>query len=73
MLNLTNNDIMNLVKSQSYLTNLPLPKNKTQSKNQINDVNDIIAKKEQKKTLEKLKEKENSICLGINEIKQKRE
>ena len=73
MFNLTNNDIMNLVKSQSYLTNLPLPKNKTQSKNQINDVNDIIAKKEQKKTLEKLKEKENSICLGINEIKQKRE
>ena len=76
MLNLTNNDIMNLVKSQSYLTNLPLPKNKKQienQNNQNNDINDIIIKKEQKKTFNKLKEKENSICLGINAIKQKRE
>ena len=76
MLNLTNNDIMNLVKSQSYLTNLPLAKNKKQienQNNQNNDINDIIIKKEQKKTFNKLKEKENSICLGINAIKQKRE
>ena len=76
MLNLTNNDIMNLVKSQSYLTNLPISKNKKQienQNNQNNDINDIIIKKEQKKTFNKLKEKENSICLGINAIKQKRE
>ena len=72
MLNLTNNDIMNLVKSQSYLTNLPISKNKT-SKNQDNSINNLKIKKENKKTYNKLKEKENSICIGINAIKQKRE
>ena len=72
MLNLTNNDIMNLVKSQSYLTNLPISKNKT-SKNQDNSINNLKIKKENKKTYNNLKEKENSICIGINAIKQKRE
>ena len=72
MLNLTNNDIMNLVKSQSYLTNLPISKNKA-TKNQDNDMNNIKIKKENKKTYNNLKEKENSICIGINAIKQKRE
>ena len=72
MLNLTNNDIMNLVKSQSYLTNLPISKNKA-TKNQDNDMNNIKIKKENKITYNNLKEKENSICIGINAIKQKRE
>ena len=75
MLNLTNNDIMSLVKSQSYLTNLPISKNKTNKNksNQSNDMNDVRIKKEHKKTYINLKEKENSIRLGINAIKQKRE
>ena len=73
MLNLTNNDIMNLVKSQSYLTNLPISKNKKNKTNETNDVNELRIKKEHEKTYNNLKEKENSICIGINAIKHKRE
>ena len=73
MLNLTNNDIMNLVKSQSYLTNLPIPKNKADNKKQNNYTNNIRLKNENKKIYNNLKEKENSICIEINSIKQKKE
>ena len=73
MLNLTNNDIMNLVKSQSYLTNLPIPKNKADNKKQNNYTNNIRLKNENKKIYNNLKEKENSICKEINSIKQKKE
>lgn len=73
MLNISNNDIMNLVKSQSYLTNLPIPKSKQTQKNENNDLNNKIITKENKKTYNSLKEKENSICKVINAIKQKRE
>ena len=73
MLNLTNNDIMNLVKSQSYLTNLPIPKNKADNKKQNNYTNNIRLKNENKKIYNNLKEKENSICIEINCIKQKKE
>ena len=72
MLNLTNTDIMNLVKSQSYLTNLPLPKNKTNITNQDNEIKLLKLKRQDKKTYNNLKEKENSICLEINAIKQKK-
>ena len=72
MLNISNTDIMNLVKSQSYLTNLPLANNKTNNKNIDNDIKLIKLKKQDKKTYNNLKEKENSICLEINAIKQKK-
>ena len=72
ILNISNTDIMNLVKSQSYLTNLPLSSDMSKHKNQTTDINLIRLKKENQKTLNNLKEKENSICLEINAIKQKK-
>ena len=72
ILNISNTDIMNLVKSQSYLTNLPLSSDMSKHKNQTTDKNLIRLKKENQKTLNNLKEKENSICLEINAIKQKK-
>ena len=72
ILNISNTDIMNLVKSQSYLTNLPLSSDMSKHKNQTTDINLVRLKKENQKTLNNLKEKENSICLEINAIKQKK-
>jgi len=71
ILNISNTDIMNLVKSQSYLTNLPLSSDMSKHKNHT-DINLVRLKKENQKTLNNLKEKENSICLEINAIKQKK-
>ena len=72
ILNISNTDIMNLVKSQSYLTNLPLSSDMSKHKNQTTNINLVRLKKENQKTLNNLKEKENSICLEINAIKQKK-
>ena len=72
ILNLSNEDIKNLVKSGSYLTNLPLSKKEVKNKNQLNNLN-IKLPKEAKKTYTNLLEKENSIYSEINSIKQKRE
>ena len=71
LLNLSNTDIMNLVKSQSYLTNLPISKERTNDKDK--DIKKLKLKKETKKTYNILKEKENSICMEINAIKQKKQ
>jgi hypothetical protein len=72
ILNLSNEDIKNLVKSGSYLTNLPLSKKEVKNKNQLNNLN-IKLPKEAKKTYNNLMEEENSIYSEINSIKQKRE
>ena len=58
ILNISNTDIMNLVKSQSYLTNLPLSSDMSKHKNQTTDINLVRLKKENQKTLNNLKEKE---------------
>ena len=71
LLNLSNTDIMNLVKSQSYLTNLPISKERPNEKDK--DIKKLKLKKETKKTYNSLKEKENSICMEINAIKQKKQ
>ena len=75
MLNLSNTDIMNLVKSQSYLTNLPISKRKVNSdKNKDDrDIKKLRLKKEARIAYNSLKEKENSICMEINVIKQKKQ
>ena len=63
--NLNNLDIANLVKSQSYLTSLPISiTHKSNKQIQLNGEN--------KKTYNNLKDKENSICMEINAIKKKR-
>ena len=74
MLNLSNTDIMNLVKSQSYLTNLPISKiNLKNDNNKDNkDIKKLKLKKETRIVYNSLKEKENSICMEINAIKQKK-
>ena len=66
ILNTNNADIINLVKSQSYLTSLPISNN-NRSKSQIQ------LKSENRKTYNYLKEKESSLCLEINAIKLKKE
>ena len=71
LMNLSNTDIMNLVKSQSYLTNLPISKERPNEKDK--DIKKLKLKKETKKTYNSLKEKENSICMEINAIKQKKQ
>ena len=71
LMNLSNTDIMNLVKSQSYLTNLPISKERP-NENEKN-IKKLKLKKETKKTYNSLKEKENSICMEINAIKQKKQ
>ena len=71
LMNLSNTDIMNLVKSQSYLTNLPISKERPNEKDK--DIKKLKLKKETKKTYNSLKEKENSICMEINSIKQKKQ
>ena len=71
LMNLSNTDIMNLVKSQSYLTNLPISKERP-NENEKN-IKKLKLKKETKKTYNSLKEKENSICMEINSIKQKKQ
>ena len=71
LMNLSNTDIMNLVKSQSYLTNLPISKERPNEKGK--DIKKLKLKKETKKTYNSLKEKENSICMEINAIKQKKQ
>ena len=71
LMNLSNTDIMNLVKSQSYLTNLPISKERPNEKDK--DIKKLKLKKETKKTYNILKEKENSICMEINAIKQKKQ
>ena len=71
LMNLSNTDIMNLVKSQSYLTNLPISKERP-NENKKN-IKKLKLKKETKKTYNSLKEKENSICMEINAIKQKKQ
>ncbi len=75
MLNLSNTDIMNLVKSQSYLTNLPISKRKVNNeKNKDNrDIKKLKLKKETRIAYNSLREKENSICMEINAIKQKKQ
>ena len=75
MLNLSNTDIMNLVKSQSYLTNLPISKKKVNNeKNKDNrDIKKLKLKKETRIAYNSLREKENSICMEINAIKQKKQ
>ena len=47
---------MNLVKSQSYLTNLPISKERPNEKDK--DIKKLKLKKETKKTYNSLKEKE---------------
>ncbi len=64
ILNTNNIDIANLVKSQSYLTSLPITNNRNKKQIQLTSAN--------RKTYNYLKEKENSLCLEINAIKQKR-
>ena len=65
----TNNiDIMNLVKSQSYLTSLPMSGKSNQKNNNI-----VILNRESRKTYNCLKEKETSLCKEIKVIKQKRD
>ena len=64
ILNTNNIDIANLVKSQSYLTSLPISNNRNKKQIQLTSAN--------RKTYNYLKEKENSLCLEINAIKQKR-
>ena len=71
LMNLSNTDIMNLVKSQSYLTNLPISKERPNEKDK--DIKKLKLKKKTKKTYNSLKEKENSICMEINAIKQKKQ
>ena len=75
MLNLSNTDIMNLVKSQSYLTNLPISKRKVNNeKNKDNrDIKKLKLQKETRIAYNSLREKENSICMEINAIKQKKQ
>ena len=75
ILNLSNTDIMNLVKSQSYLTNLPISKRKVNNeKNKDNrDIKKLKLKKETRIAYNSLREKENSICMEINAIKQKKQ
>ena len=64
--NITNNlDIVNLVKSQSYLTSLPMSGKK---RNKIR----IELNGENKKTYNSLKKKETSLCKEIDALKQKR-
>ena len=65
IMNNNNVDIANLVKSQSYLTSLPLSNNRNKNQIKLNSQN--------RKTYNYLKEKENSLCMEINAIKQKRE
>ena len=65
IMNNNNLDIANLVKSQSYLTSLPLSNNRNKNQIKLNYQN--------RKIYNYLKEKENSLCLEINSIKQKRE
>ena len=60
-----NKDIINLVKSQSYLTSLPISYNINNKQIKLNNAN--------RKTYSYLKEKENSLCLEIKALKQKRE
>ena len=61
----TNNiDIINLVKSNSYLTSLPMSGNSKK--------NNIELNKESRQTYNCLRNKENSLCKEINAIKQKR-
>ena len=71
MLNLTNTDIKNLVKSQSYLTNLPI--SKQPSNNKTSDTKKLKLKKETRITYNSLREKENSICMEISAIKQQKQ
>ena len=71
MLNLTNTDIKNLVKSQSYLTNLPI--SKQPSNNKTSDNKKLKLKKETRITYNSLREKENSICMEISAIKQQKQ
>ena len=75
MLNLSNTDIMNLVKSQSYLTNLPISKRKVNNEknNDNRDIKKLKLKKETRIAYNSLREKENSICMEINAIKQKKQ
>ena len=65
IINNNNSDIVNLVKSQSYLTSLPISNNRNKKSINLN--------KENRKTYNYLKEKENSLCIEINALKQKRE
>ena len=65
IMNNNNVDITNLVKSQSYLTRLSLSNNRNKNQIKLNSQN--------RKTYNYLKEKENSLCMEINAIKQKRE
>ena len=67
IINTNNIDIMNLVKSQSYLTSLPMSGKSNQRNNNI-----VILNRESRKTYNCLKEKETSLCKEINAIKQKR-
>ena len=60
-----NKDIVNLVKSQSYLTSLPISNNRNNKQIKLNNSS--------RKTYNYLKEKENSLCIEINALKQKRE
>ena len=71
MLNLSNTDIKNLVKSQSYLTNLPISKRPKNNKN--SDTKKLKLKKESRITYNSLREKENSICMEISAIKQQKQ
>ena len=60
-----NKDIANLVKSQSYLTSLPISNNRNNKQIKLDNIS--------RKTYNYLKEKENSLCIEINALKQKRE
>ena len=60
-----NKDIVNLVKSQSYLTSLPISNHRSNKQIKLNNTS--------RKTYNYLKEKENSLCIEINALKQKRE
>lgn len=65
IIDINNKDIVNLVKSESYLTSLPLSNNRDKTSIKLNNEN--------RKTYNFLKKKENSLYLEINAIKRKRE